>query len=116
MVVVVTIVVAFTREVSSVVLSTFFSVIFPSDEQQISSCFEKELNSSGKPEQGTTGSVSLQRDVWSQQKYAFASSLMLRVSNSKMLRVLIIIEMPISLNKPQPVPKSQPEFSFSVQF
>ena len=86
MVVVVTIVVAFTREVSSVVLSTFSSVIFPSDEQQISSCLENELNSSGKPEQGTTGSVSLQRDVWSQRKYAFASLLMLRVSNSKMLR------------------------------
>ena len=63
MVVVVTRVVTFAREVGSVVSSTFGSVIFPSDEQQIRSCFENELNSSGKPEQGTTGSVSLQRDV-----------------------------------------------------
>ena len=69
MVVVVTRVVTFAREVGSVVSSAFASVLFPSDEQQIRSCFENELNSSGKPEQGTTGSVSLQRDVWSQQKY-----------------------------------------------
>ena len=69
MVVVVTKVVAFTREVSSVVCSMFVSVIFPSGEQQMRSCFENELNSSGKPEQATTGTVSLQRDVWSQQKY-----------------------------------------------
>ena len=63
MVVVVTRVVTFAREVGSAVSSTFGSVIFSSDEQQIRSCFENELNSSGKPEQGTTGSVSLQRDV-----------------------------------------------------
>ena len=69
MVVVETVVVTFASEVVCVVSRIFSSVLVSFDKQQIRSCFENELNWSGKLKQGTTGIVLLQRDVESQQKY-----------------------------------------------